>query len=261
MLRVVHERRASALSRLAPLLIILAGCPAGAEPVKARALEPAATAAGAKSASQPDAKPDAKPDTKSPDTKSPDAKADATPEVALGRVLEGPLPIAGLLGKPPAEVQAQLSEPLGKGMRRKSCVRFLPERTWFECEFATQRYGDTSGAYSAIGVEYQNGKSTAVAFEGPKHPTGAFDVRAALAYVGLELPGEPKIETPPGDALVASWFNAAARLRIDGRQYRVVVSSVGNDWSRTKVEVSLNDPLDADELARVMVRPSDDQPQ
>lgn len=190
--------------------------------------------------------------------KSPDAKAGTeAPDAKLGRTLDGPLPIAGLLGKPPAEVQAQLSEPLGKGMVRKSCVRFVPERTWFECQFATQRYGDKTGAYAAIGVEYQDGKSTAVAFEGPKRATGPFDARAALAYVGLELPGEPKVEKPEGDAVVYSWFNASARLRVDGRQYRVVVSTVGDDWARTKIEVILNDPLDEAERARIIERPTE----
>jgi hypothetical protein len=37
---------------------------------------------------------------------------------------------------------------------------------------------------------------------------------------------------------------------IAGRQYRVLVSTVGDDWTRTKVEVILNDPLSPDELTR-----------
>jgi hypothetical protein len=173
-------------------------------------------------------------------------------------VLDGPMPIASLLGKPPTEVQPLLSEPLGKGMVRKSCVRFLPERTWFSCEFATQRYGDRSGAYGAIAVEYSDGVSTAIAFEAPKNATGPFDARAALAYVGLELPGEPKVENPDADAVVYAWFNGSARLLIGGRQYRVVVSSVGADWARTKIEVILNDPLNEAERARVIERPAAD---
>jgi hypothetical protein len=187
-------------------------------------------------------------------TEPPTKPADPT----LGRVLEGPLPIASVLGKPPSEVQPLLAEPLGKGMVRKSCVRFLPERTWFSCEFATQRYGDRTGAYTAIGVEYQDGISTAIAFEGPKNPSGPFDARAALAYVGLELPGEPKVENPDADAVVYAWFNGAARLLIGGRQYRVVVSSVGGDWARTKIEVILNHPLDDAERSRIMERPAPD---
>lgn len=186
-------------------------------------------------------------------TKPTDEAAAAKPsDGALGKVLAGPLPIEALLGKTPADVQAQLSEPLGKGMMRKSCVRFLPERTWFSCNFAAQRYGDKSGAYTAIGIEYQDGISTAVAFEGPKNATGAFDPRAALAYVGLELPGEPRVEQQEGDAAIHSWFNASSRLLIAGKQYRVVVSSVANDWARTKVEVILNHPLTDEERARVV---------
>jgi len=49
---------------------------------------------------------------------------------------------------------------------------------------------------------------------------------------------------------VYSWFNASARLLIQGRQYRVQVSTVADDWARSKVELILNDPLSPDELSR-----------
>jgi len=237
---------------IAALLAFASGCPGGAETTP-RPNQPFAKQTDTKPvAKQTDAKPDAKADPK------PDAKADPKPpeDTARGRVLEGPLPIASMLGKAPADVQALLGKPLGKGMIRKSCVRFLPERTWFECQFATQRYGDQGDSYTAIAVEYQDGKSTAVAFDGLRKATGDFDTKLALAYVGLELPGEPKIETPGGDATVAVWFNSAARLLIDGRQYRVIVSTVANDWARTKVEVILNDPLDEAEAAKKIEKPT-----
>ncbi len=207
-----------------------------------------------------DAKPDAKPDPKL-DAK-PDAKPDVQPQpdAANGRVLAGPLPIADMLGKKPADVEAKLGTPLGKGMVRKSCVRFLPERTWFSCNFATQRYADKTDAYTAIGIEYQDGIATAIAFEGLRKATGDYDAKTALAYVGLELPGEPKIETPQGDATIAVWFNSAARLLIDGRQYRVIVSTVAKDWARTKVEVILNDRLSEAEAARKMDKAAPDEP-
>ena len=211
--------------------LLLCGCPGSAPDTKT-------------TSDQKIAKVDAKQETKQ------DAKV--VDDGPTGRVLDGPLPIAGLLGKAPPEVEAQLAEPLGKGMARASCVRFLPERTWFGCKFALQRYGDKSGAYKAIGVEYEDGKATALAFEGLVRAQGEVDPKTALAYVGLELPGEPKLENPDAETRVWSWFNAAARLLVDGRQYRVVVSSVGADWTRTKVEIKLNDPLSADERSRVV---------
>ncbi|MBK8713668.1 MAG: hypothetical protein IPN32_02865 [Deltaproteobacteria bacterium] len=193
------------------------------------------------------------PDSKTPDTKAgtgPDAKA--APDQPLATVGDGPLPLAGLLGKSPAEVEAQLAEPLGKGMARKSCVRYLPERTWFQCAFAMQRYGDKNGAFKAVGIEYEDGKATAVAFDGLLGASGPFAPATALAYVGLTLPGEPKVDAPGGNATVYSWFNRAARLLIDGKQYRVVVSTVDEDWARTKVEVILNQPLTPQQQALVL---------
>lgn len=219
-----------------------------------------ATVATTKSDVKRDAKSDAKTEAKSDAKVEPTPDAKAPEEGPAGRVLDGPLPIAGLIGKPPAEVEAQLAEPLGKGMARESCVRFVPDRTWFKCKFALQRYGDKTGAYKAIGVEYEDGKATAIAFEGLLRAEGTITPETALAYVGLELPGEPKLENPAPDTSVWSWFNAAARLRIDGRQYRVVVSSVGADWTRTKVEVKLNDPLSDDERSRIVQTRQPDAP-
>jgi len=206
------------------------------------------------------AKSDAKIETKSDAKRPATTDAKAPDEGPSGRVLDGPLPIAGVIGKPPAEVEAQLAEPLGKGMARESCVRFVPDRTWFKCQFALQRYGDKSGAYKAISVEYEDGKATALAFEGLLRAEGTIEPKTALAYVGLELPGEPTLESPAPDTSVWSWFNGAARLRIDGRQYRVIVSSVGADWARTKVEVKLNDPLSDDEKSRIVQTRQPDAP-
>jgi hypothetical protein len=125
----------------------------------------------------------------------------------------------------------------------------VPERTWFKCAHAKQRYADPTDKFKAIGVEYEDGKASALAFDGLQGE-GPFDPKRALAFVGLELPGEPKVEEPEPGTKVYSWFNASARLLIAGRQYRAVVSSVADDWARSKVELILNDPLSADELSR-----------
>lgn len=215
---------------LAVLLVVL-GCAKEDAPEKAQATSPTkpAPAAG-------DAKADA---------------AAATP--TMGRVTAGPLPIADMLGHTPAEVEALLGDPLGKGEMRESCVRFVPDRTWFRCKHARQRYADPTGKFEAVGVEYEDGKASALAFELPQLD-GTFDPKRALAYVGLELPDEPKLDEPAADTKVYSWFNSAARLRVHGRQYRVQASTVAGDWGRSKVEVILNDPLSADEQARKLER-------
>src|SRR5688500_12897455 len=106
--------------------ILFAGCPGAAS-------EPAARKGDAKPDVKADAKPEAKADAKL------DAKADAP---KMGRVLPGPLPIEEMIGHTPAEVEAKLGDALGKGESRTSCVRYVPERTWFECKHARQRYAD-----------------------------------------------------------------------------------------------------------------------
>jgi len=219
--------------------ILAAGCPGTAN-------EPATRKGDAKpgAESKPDTKPESKPDTKL------DARAEPKPDAAkMGRVLPGPLPIDEMIGHAPAEVEAKLGDPLGKGESRTSCVRYVPERTWFKCTHARQRYADPTDKFKAIGVEFEDGKASALAFDGPKGE-GPFEPNKALAFVGLELPGEPKLEEPEPGTKVYSWFNASARLLIQGRQYRVQVSTVADDWARSKVELILNDPLSPDELSR-----------
>jgi hypothetical protein len=159
------------------------------------------------------------------------------------------LPIEDMLGHAPAEVEAKLGDALGKGEARSSCVRYVPDRVWFRCSHAVQRYADPTGHFKAVGVEFEDGKASALAFDGLQR-TGPFDPGQALAAVGLELPGTPKIAEPDPSTKVYTWFNSAARLLVHGRQYRVQVSVVDGDWQRAKVELVLNDPLNPDELAR-----------
>jgi hypothetical protein len=195
-----------------------------------------------------------------PDTKA-EAPAKAAPAraeapakaTALAKLRDDvPLPLPRLLGRPVAEVQAELGEHLQKGFLRKSCLRFAPERTWFQCEYAMQRYADRTGNFAAVRVTYEDGVSAAVAYDGWKHGSGAFDPQALLAAVGLELP-EPGVESAPTAGVrVWRWFNNVARLVIDGKQHRVEVSVRGDDWGSSRVEVFLNDPLTPAQQARVM---------
>ena len=186
-----------------------------------------------------------------PDVKAqPDVKAEPDTAKAAKLLPNAPLPISDLLGKAPADAQAKLGEPTGKGMTRTSCVRFLPERVWFECGYAHQRYADTTGTYKAVQVSYEDGKAASIAFEGVPGE-GAFEPVQALAKVGLELPSPPRVSEPKEGVKLYSWFNDEARLVIDGLQYRVEVSTVDDKWEHSKVEIVLNHPLDAAQQAKV----------
>lgn len=171
----------------------------------------------------------------------------------LGKVLDdAPLPLVKILGQSPQEAEKHLGPPLAdsKGGMRDSCVRYLPERTWFRCKFAWQRYSDRTGTFGAIHVTYEDGKVSGLSFE--KIPgEGPFDPRQALREVGLELPGEPKPENPEKGVTTWSWWNTAARLLVYERQYRVRVSAVNGTWESAKVEIILNDALSESEKARV----------
>lgn len=228
---------------LACVALLLTACPSDVSSKKPPAASPGAEAETkgetkpapeAKPVAKPVAKPDAKPVAK------PVAKPDDGPAATVTEDTKFPLP--QMLGKAPTEIQPRLGDPTGKGMSRKSCLRFLPERTWFECAYSFQRYLDPSSTYAAISLTYEDGISTGLAFEGVAGE-GVFDPKAALAQLGVTLPGEPKQSRPAENVDLWSWFNGAARLRVHGKQYRVEVSSVEGKWETSKVEFILNDPL------------------
>ncbi len=171
----------------------------------------------------------------------------------LAKVLaDSPLPWASMLGQTPQVAETHLGPPKpdSKGGTRDACVRYLPERTWFHCKQAWQRYSDKSGTFSEIQVVYEDGKVTAIALDGIPGE-GPFDPKLALKKAGLELPGAPTVENPDTDVTVWSWWNSAARLLAHERQYRARVSTVGGAWDKAKVEIILNDSLSDDEKSRV----------
>ncbi len=182
----------------------------------------------------------------------PDKHTDGKP---LAKLLPGaPLPLADMLGQPPPKVETYLGPPVPtqKGGVRDSCVRYIPDRTWFRCKFVWQRYSDKTGTFDVVHVTYEDGKATGLSFE--KIPgAGKFDPVQALRKVGLELPGVPKTENPEPNVKVWSWFNSSARLLVHERQYRVRVSTVDDKWETAKVEIILNDALNASEKARVFI--------
>ena len=213
-------------------LFFVLGCPAG---------EPA-TAPVSKTASDI-------PKTAS-ETK-PEAPVKGSSGPPLGAVLDGaPIPLNDFFGSPPADAEKFLGEPTAKGGTKKTCVRFVPEKTWFKCTHVWQRYADKTGTAKDIHVTYEDGNVASVAFEHIQGD-GPFDPVAALKAVGLVLAGAPELTQPQDNVKLWSWWNSAARLVIGGRQYRVEVSLVDNKWESSKVDIILNDPLTDDEKSRV----------
>ncbi len=232
------------------MTLLLVGCPGGGKPSPR-------SEAKTEAKQQPETKSEPASEKKTDDAKAvpPDAKAppsDAKPaDGAMAKLLDGaPLPLAELMGKSPQDVQPKFGEPTGKGLVRESCIRFVPERVWFGCKYVYQRYADISGKFEAVQVTYEDGAVTGLGFEGLKGE-GEFTPTAALAFIGLELPGPGKETSPSENVQLWSWFNNTARLLIDGKQYRVSVSVVGGEWSSSKVEVILNHPLTDEQKAKV----------
>ena len=175
-----------------------------------------------------------------------------SPGPTLAQVREDmPLALTKLLGRPVAEVQAQLGEALGKGMARETCVRFVPERVFFTCKYAQQSYADKTANFAAVRVGYEDGVATAIAYDGWKGGTGVFTPEAGLAGVGLLLPEAGTPSSPADGVKLWSWFNSQARLKINGRQHRVEVSIIADDWARSRIEVLQNDPLTPEQQAKV----------
>ncbi len=182
-------------------------------------------------------------------TPKPQAKAGAEP---LATVRDDvPLPLPKMLGHFPADVETLLGEPLTKGSRSESCVRFVPKRVFFACESVSQTYADKTGAFRQVTVTYEDGVSTAVTFDGARGE-GPFTADAALAAVGLTLPFPPTVSQPAPGVTLWSWFNGQARLRIEGKEYRVEASVVEDKRERSRIEVILNHPLSEMERSRVL---------
>jgi len=220
-------------------LALLTACPSSPAPAKADGK------GGTKAATKADGKAATKGDVKAP-------TAPKTPKAggAMGKVLaDAPLPLAELFGAAPPQAEAMFGDPVAKGGSKESCVRFVPDRTWFKCKNAWQRYGDKTGTAETVYVTYEDGKVAAIAFEKVKGE-GPFDPTAALKKVGLELPETPELKRPADNVKMWSWFNAQARLVFGERQYRVEVSTVDDQWETSKVDIMLNDPLNDDEKAR-----------
>ena len=240
---------------LACTALLLTACPSSPKPsapksgdAKGKAAEQKATVDAAALQAAATSLNDKKPEAKAPPAEKAAPPKDDGKRATVSTEVKFSLP--DMLGKSPTDIQPRLGDPTGKGIARNSCVRFLPERTWFECKYAMQRYVDPTSTYKAITVTYEDGISTGLAFEGVPGE-GDFDAKAALAHVGVTLVGDPKESTPADNVTVWSWFNNAARLVVHDKQYRVEVSSVGGTWDSSKVEFFLNHPLTDAQKAKV----------
>ena len=227
-------------------LALLTACPSGPAPAKADGKT------GAKSNAKSDGKSGGKADAKSgakADTKT-NTKADAKADGPMGKVLaDAPIPLGDLFGADPAKAETMFGEPTAKGGTKDSCVRFVPDRTWFKCKHAWQRYTDATKTAETVYVTYEDGKAASIAFE-QLEGEGPFDPAAALKKAGLELPETPTLKRPAENVKLWSWFNSQARLKFGDRQYRVEVSTVDDQWETSKVDIILNDPLNDDEKSR-----------
>ena len=183
---------------------------------------------------------------------SPASPAAAKTET-LAQVSEDvPLALPKLLGHSPEEVTALLGESLGPGMDRGTCVRFTPKRVFFACEYALRPHADKTGTFNKVVVTYEDGLATEVAFDGLKAGSGPFDPKVLLSAIGLTLPESGELSNPRDKVRLWSWFNSLARLRVAGKEYRVELSVVEDDWSRARVSVMQNDHLTPAQQAKVL---------
>jgi hypothetical protein len=161
-----------------------------------------------------------------------------------------------LVNKTPAEVEAVLGSAQDMGSDRVSCVRFVPERVFFACEQEIRVYQHPP--FEQIRVEFEDGRAANVTISGLPGE-GKFDLDAGLASVGVVLPDPPSHDNPPlgvggdsGDVVDRwEWPNDRARLRVDGLEYRVRLSVVNSEYRRAKLEVINNNPLSAEQAARI----------
>jgi hypothetical protein len=175
---------------------------------------------------------------------------------------KGIVDLSVLLHRTPEQVEALLGKPTDTGVQRISCVRFVPERVFFACEQEARFYAHPQ--LDRLVVEYEDGLSAAVSLVGLQGE-GEFNPDKALALAGLALPGNPRESAPvfglgddPDKKVQAwDWFNSQARMRVDGLQFRVRVSTVNGEWKGSKVEVINNNPLDDEQRKRIKASKSD----
>ena len=166
------------------------------------------------------------------------------------------LDLGAVLAKSPEQAETVLGKFTRQTERESSCVRFVPDRVFYRCKHDIRTYDHPK--LGMLVIDYQDGRAAEIQLSGLPG-TGAFSYDAALGTVGLVLPGEPHHSNPPaGNAPQGTtidtwdWSNGKARLLAEGRQFRVRVSVVDDDWARSKVELLDNTPLTDQEKTRIM---------
>ncbi|GEM_PF-2318143 len=164
--------------------------------------------------------------------------------------------LSAVLTASPEEAEKLLGAAKEADTHESSCVRFLPERVFFKCEHDMRMYEHPKLGY--LTIDYQDGAAAELAFVGPVSEV-EFSLDAAMGFLGLVLPGEPRHSNPGantgkrGDIVdLWDWGNSGARLAIDGHQFRVRISSLNLSWEGTKIEIIDNSPLTSDQQARIM---------
>lgn len=197
------------------------------------------------------------PDSRSQEASAGPAKPDETGQKRAAEALGDRASFASselfdleaLLGGTPTAVDAQLGSARESTQRTSSCVRFVPERVFFECAHDFRLYDHPR--LDSVRVDFQDGVVGELSLSGLPGD-GAVGPEAALALVGLSLPGVPRYGTPEPETEVWSWGNDGARLLVGGRQFRVRLSVIGQDWARSKLEFLDNSPLSAEQRERIM---------
>lgn len=207
-------------------------------------------------ADKADPKADPKPGPKADDKAGPKADDKAGDKADPKKAVlseSAPVDIAAILQKDEAAVHEILGEPTERGSDRKTCARFVPKLVRFECDVHSEYWIPGPAGLERLSVEFEDGKASAVGMVGLVGE-GDFTPDKGLEFAGLSLPGEPFEQKPKPEVTVWDYFNPAARLIVDGKEHRVLVSIVDDEWRKSKIEVRLNHALTDDEEARVNFR-------
>jgi hypothetical protein len=184
------------------------------------------------------------------------AAAPATPAKANkgGQFLpNAPVKWNDLLRASPEDVAASLGAHTREGGGRISCVRFLPKRVHFACTHIARDYAHP--AFEKVTVDFEDGRAAAVSLVGFKGAKGEFSVDGTLEAAGIKAARAPRPQSADG-AEVFVWFNHEAQLLVGKDQFLMRLSTVDQDWAKTKLEVIFNGPLSEDEKSRTKAHKS-----
>ena len=186
--------------------------------------------------------------TNKKDAKAPEGGAAPAKVKKGGQFLaSAPVKWNDLLRASPEDVAASLGAHTREGGGRISCVRFLPKRVHFACTHIARDY--THPSFEKVTVDFEDGRAAAVSLVGFKGAKGEFSVAGTLKAAGIKAARAPRPQSADG-AEVFVWFNHEAQLMVGKDQFLMRLSTVDQDWAKTKLEVIFNGPLSKDEQSR-----------